>query len=105
MLQQIIVVVNHGPSQGIFNGKHSIVSPSLLHLYHGILKDRDMVYIGIFAKILEGGPVAVGPLHALVDNPHAFPLQLVHHGKAGIPALAVLCQKTVLEPAADGHNL
>ena len=30
--------------------------------------------------LLEGGPVAVGPLHALVHNPRAFPFQPVHHG-------------------------
>ena len=105
MLQQIIVIVNHGPCQGILDGKNSIISPSLLHLYHGILKDRNMVYISIFPKILEGCPVAVGPLHSLVDNARTFPLQLVHHGKSGITALAMLRQKTVLQPAADGHNL
>ena len=78
---------------------------AFFHFHHGILKAGHMIYIRVIPKVLKGSRMAVGPLHALVHNPGMIPLQFLHHGEPGIQALPMPCQDTILQPAADGHDL
>ena len=101
--QQVVAVIDN-TRRGILDGQHCVIRHTLRNGVHGIPPPLHMEMVHILTEKCEHGLLGIGALHALVNHPDIFLLQLIHHNK-GQASQRLLLHQLILQLPADTHDL